>query len=59
MNSSTGNVSADDLIKKIRDRESEIRDITHKFEEIEISFLKKEKIFHDSKAYMEEVLKQI
>ncbi len=55
----TGHVTTDDLLRKIRERESEVRDITREFETMEAEFIKKEKIFVDSKAYMEEVLKQI
>jgi len=52
-------VSADELTRKIRERESEIRDITRKYDDIDTDFIKKDKIFKDSKAYMDEVLKQI
>lgn len=55
----TGHVTTDDLLRKIRERESEVRDITREFEQMEAEFIKKEKIFVDSKAYMEEVMKQI
>jgi hypothetical protein len=47
------------VLRKIREREGEIRDISHQFDAIEAEFIKKEKIFIDSKAYMEEVIKQI
>jgi len=36
-----------------------VRDINAQLETILMDFAKKEKIFGDSKAYMEEVLKQI
>ena len=52
-------MSADELTRKIRERESEIRDITRKYDDIDTDFIKKDKIFKDSKAYMDEVLKQI
>ena len=55
----SGHLTTDELMRKIREREGEIRDITGQFEEIESNFIKKEKIFKDSKSYMEEVLKQI
>lgn len=50
---SSGVVTVDDLMRKIRERESELRDITKQFDEIEQSFIKKESIFKDSKAYIE------
>ena len=56
---STGHYTTDNLLHKIRERESEIRDITRQFEEIEQSFIKKESIFKDSKSYMEQLLKEI
>ena len=52
-------MSADELTRKIRERESELRDITRKYDDIDTDFIKKDKIFKDSKAYMDEVLKQI
>lgn len=55
----SGHVTVDDLHRKIRERESEIRDITSQYDEIESSFIKKEHMFKNSKSYMEEVLKQI
>lgn len=56
-NQSTGHVTMDDMLRKIRERESELRDINHQFDSIEADFIKKEKIFIDSKAYMEEIIK--
>ena len=56
---SSGHLTTDDLLRKIRERESEIKDITSQFEDIESNFIRKEKIFKDSKSYMEEILKQI
>jgi hypothetical protein len=53
----TGHLTTDDILRKIREREAEIRDIVNKFDEIESSFIKKEKITKDSKSYMDEVLK--
>jgi hypothetical protein len=55
----SGHVTVDDLHRKIRERESETRDISAQYEEIESSFIKKENMFKNSKTYMEEVLKQI
>lgn len=56
-NSSTGSLTSDDLLRKIHERDSEIRDIQREYDKIEAEFIKKEKIFVDSKAYMEEVSK--
>ena len=56
---SSGNLTTDDLLRKIRERDAEIRDVTHKFDDIQGNLIKREKIFLDSKAYMEEILKQI
>ncbi len=55
----SGHVTTDDLMRKIRERESEIRDITSQYDEIETSFLKRESIFKDSKAYIESIMKEI
>ena len=55
----TGHLTTDDLMRKIRERDAEARDLTKQFEEIHLDFQKKEKIFQDSRAYMEEVNKQI
>ena len=55
----TGHVTVDDMLRKIRERESELRDINHQYDSIEGEFIKKEKIFIDSKVYMEEIIKQI
>ena len=52
-------MTVDDLLRKIREREGEIRDISHQFDQMEAEFIKKEKIFIDSKVYMEEIIKQI
>jgi hypothetical protein len=52
-------VTADDVIRKIRERDAELRDITLQYEHLNLDFLKKERIFNDSKTYMSEVLKQI
>jgi hypothetical protein len=52
-------VTADDLIRKIREREAEVRDISMQFEHLNVEFIKKEKIFNESKTYMQEILKQI
>lgn len=46
-------------MRKIRERESELKDITKQFDEIEQSFIKKESIFKDSKAYIEHISKEI
>lgn len=58
-NMNSGNLTADDLLRKIRERESEISDITREYDQVYASFSKNEKIFVDSKAYQEELLKQI
>lgn len=55
----TGQVTVDDLLRKIRERDSELRDINHQFDAIQADFIQKEKIFIDSKVYMEEIIKQI
>jgi hypothetical protein len=46
-------------LRKIHERDSEIRDIQREYDKIEADFIKKEKIFVDNKAFMEEVSKQI
>ena len=56
---SSGHLTTDDLLRKIREREAEVRDITRQFEEIEQGFLRKESIFKDSKSYMEQLLREI
>lgn len=56
---SSGNMTTDDLLRKIRERDAEIRDIKNEYDDIEQDFIKKEKIFVDSKAYMEDIMKQI
>ncbi len=50
-------VTTDDLVRKIREREGEVRDITMQYEQLNVEFLKKEKIFNESKTYMQEILK--
>ena len=57
--SSTGHLSTDDLLRKIREREAEIRDLTNEFQDVEGNLIKKEKIFKESKSYMDEILKQL
>ncbi len=47
----SGNLTTDDLLRKIRERESEISDITRDYIQVYASFNKNEKIFVDSKAY--------
>lgn len=56
---STGHLTTDDLLRKIRDRESEIRDLTTQFQDVEASLIKKERMFKESKSYMDEIIKQI
>lgn len=46
-------------MRKLKERDSELRDISRRFEDIESGFINKEKIFKESKSYMEELLKQI
>ena len=46
-------------MRRIRERDAEIRDIGRQFEDIEQSFINKERIFKESKAYMQDLLEQI
>ena len=52
-------VTADDVIRKIRERDSELREISMQVETLQVEFTKKERIFKESKDYIQEVLKQI
>jgi len=58
-NQATTQLTQDDLLRKIRERDSEIREISQQVESLNLDFIKKEKIFNESKAYMEQVLKDI
>lgn len=58
-NTMTGNVYQDDIIKKIREKDDEIKDIRRNMDDLEMNFINKERIFKESKAYMDELLKQI
>ena len=46
-------------MRKIRERDSEIRELTNQLESVNLDFLKREKIFNTTKTYMEELYKQI
>ena len=49
LNSATsGHLTIDDLTRKIRERESEIRDLVNQYSEIESNFLKKEQIYKET-----------
>ena len=52
-------LTQDDVLRKIRERESEIRELTNQLETVNLDFLKREKIFNTTKTYMEELYKQI
>ncbi len=54
---STGHITTDDIMRKIKERNEEVRDMTKRYEEVEANFIKNERIFNDSKAYLEELLK--
>jgi hypothetical protein len=47
----------DDVLRKIRERDSEIREQTNQLESVNLDFLKREKIFNTTKTYMEELYK--
>ena len=40
-------------MRKIRERESEIRELNNKLEEVNLDYMKREKIFVTTKTYME------
>lgn len=52
-------VTAEDILRKLKERESELREINMQYETLNIDFTKKERIFNDSKTFIQEVLKQI
>jgi acyl-[acyl carrier protein]--UDP-N-acetylglucosamine O-acyltransferase len=52
-------LTQDDVLRKIRERDSEIRELTNQLESVNLDFLKREKIFNTTKTYMEELYKQI
>ena len=55
----SGMVTTDELMRKIREREEEVRDIVREFDEIEQSFIKRETIYKESNSYIEQITKQI
>lgn len=52
-------LTQEDVLRKIRERDSEIRELTNQLESVNLDFLKREKIFNTTKTYMEELYKQI
>ncbi len=52
-------VTSEDIMRKLKERESELREINMQYETLNIDFTKKERIFNDSKTFISEVLKQI
>ena len=51
--------SSNELLRRIQERDTEIRDLSLKYEEIEHGFLKRESMFKDSNSYMEQIMKEI
>jgi uncharacterized protein YgiM (DUF1202 family) len=47
------------VLRKIRERESEIRELNNKLEEVNLDYMKREKIFVTTKTYMEQLYKEI
>jgi len=57
--SHTGVMAQDEMINKIRDRDAEIREMQNKYDDLESGFISKENMFKESKAYMQDLLKQV
>ena len=52
-------MTQEDVLRKIREREAEIRELNNKLEEVNLDYMKREKIFVTTKAYMEQLYKEI
>jgi hypothetical protein len=44
-------------MRGIRERDEDLRSISKSIEDMELNFINKEKIFRESKSYMDEILK--
>ncbi len=56
---SSGVATHDELVRRLQDKDKQLREISGKFENLEQSFVNKENIFKESKGYMEEVMKEV
>ena len=52
-------MTQEDVLRKIREREAEIRELSNKLEEVNLDYMKREKIFVTTKTYMEQLYKEI
>ena len=52
-------MTQEDVLRKIREREAEIRELNNKLEEVNLDYMKREKIFVTTKTYMEQLYKEI
>jgi len=59
MHMTTGKITTDELLRKIREREQEVLDISREFDEMNRQFAHKETLFKESKAYMDKILEEI
>ncbi|CDW85652.1 protein fantom [Stylonychia lemnae] len=59
INMTTGRVTTDELLRKIREREEEVHDISREFDEMNRKFIHKETLFKESKAYIDQILNEI
>ena len=55
----TGKHTIDQVMNIIRDKDEELKDISKSMEDLELNFINKERIFKESKSFMDEILKQI
>jgi hypothetical protein len=52
-----GKVHVEEVMNKLKNKDEELREVVRKMEDYESQFINKERIFKESKSYMEEILK--
>ena len=56
---STGNKRTDDIMREVQEADFELRNISRKFEDIELRYQNKEDVFRGSKSYMDEIFEKL